>query len=257
MKKAIIPLLIVVVLLSGCAEIGAGNVVTEEKGFSDFKYVEVTGTFEVEIVQSDTFNTTIEADETMFDYVSVTKERDTLKISLSPRHTFTDFTLQAKTLKATVTMPSIYGLELSGASKGAARGFKSLDNFNLDVSGASSLDMDDIKVGDLSMEVSGASRVSGNMTAADIKLELSGASKVELAGLADDIMLKISGASTADLADFLLDNASAKLSGASEVTLNVKGKLDASVSDASRLYFLGNPTMGNISVTGASTIKHK
>jgi hypothetical protein len=39
--------------------------------------------------------------------------------------------------------------------------------------------------------------------------------------------------------------------------VNVKEQLDIVVSGASRLYFLGNPTMGNVEVTGASTVKHK
>jgi len=43
----------------------------------------------------------------------------------------------------------------------------------------------------------------------------------------------------------------------SEATINVKGRLDSVLSGASRLYFHGNPTMGNTEVSGASTIKHK
>ena len=60
-----------------------------------------------------------------------------------------------------------------------------------------------------------------------------------------------------DLVDFPADYADAKLSGASEATINVKRKLDSVLSGASRLYFQGNPTIGDISISGASTIKHK
>ncbi|GAI07881.1 unnamed protein product, partial [marine sediment metagenome] len=70
-------------------------------------------------------------------------------------------------------------------------------------------------------------------------------------------ILKASGASKVTLDDFPVDDANVHLSGASEATLNVKGRLDCAVTAASRLYFQGNPTMGNISVTGASTIKHE
>jgi len=262
MRKAIIPIILTAVLtvaalLSGCTVTGPGGTVTEEKDFTDFTCVDVEGTFEVEIIQSDSFSTTISADESFFDYIAVSKEGKTLRISLNPRHTFTDFTLQAKTLKAKVTMPALYGLHLSGASKGTVTGFKSSEDFSLDVSGASSLDIDDIEVDDVEFEISGASKVSGNMTADDTEFEVSGASNVELGGSASNVILKASGASKVDLADFPLDNADARLSGASEATLNVSGRLDFALSGASRLYFLGNPTMGKVSVTGASTIKHK
>jgi len=261
MKKAIIPIILVAVLtaalLSGCEVTGPGGVVTEEKDFTDFTYVDVGSAFEVEIIQSDSFSTSVSADESFFDYIAVTKEGNTLRIYLNPRHTFTDFTLRARTLKAKITMPALYGLQLSGASKATVTGFKSSKDFNLNVSGASSVDIDDMEVGDIEFEISGASKVSGSVNASDVRFEVSGASEVELEGSANNIILTASGASKVNLADFPLSNANAKLSGASETTLDVKGRLDAVLSDASRLYFQGNPTMGNISVTGASTIKHK
>lgn len=261
MKKAIFPIILVAVLttalLSGCEVTGPGGVVTEEKDFADFTYVDVEGTFEVEIIQSDSFSTSVSADESFFDYIAVSKEGNTLRIYLNPRHTFTDFTLQARTLKAKITMPALYGLHLSGASKATVTGFKSSKDFNLNVSGASSVNIDDMEVGDAEFEISGASKVTGSMNASDVRFEVSGASEVELEGSANNIILTASGASKVKLADFPFSNANAKLSGASETTLDVKGRLDAVLSDASRLYFQGNPTMGNISVTGASTIKHK
>jgi len=262
MRKAIIPLILVAVLVaaalfSGCGTNGLGNIVTEEKDFTDFTYVEVEDTFNVEITQSESFSVIVSADESFSDYVAVSKEGETLRIYLNPRHTFTDFTLQAKILKARITMPTLYGFHLSGASKGTVTGFNSPQDFSIDVSGASSLDIHDIEVDDAELQVSGASKVSGSMSADDAVFGVSGASKIKLEGKADDIVLNASGASKANLADFPLNNADVKLSGASEATINAKGKLDCVLSAASSLYFLGNPTMGNISVTGASTIKHK
>jgi len=267
MSKAIMLTILVTaimasVLLCGCEEIDLGGqdteeVITEEKDFTDFTYVDVGSAFEVEITRLDTFSVIISADESLFDYIEVSKTGDTLKISLKPRHIFTDFTIGAKTLKTEITMPALYGLELSGASKGIVTGFKSSEDFNLDVSGASSLEMADFEAGDAEFEVSGASKVAGNMNADDVKLEVSGASVVELEGEANNIILDIAGASTIDLTNFPLDNADVNLSGASKATIHVSGKLDTVLSGASSLYFYGNPVMGNINVSGASTVKHK
>ncbi|MFC2005417.1 head GIN domain-containing protein [Chloroflexota bacterium] len=262
MSKAIILITLVAVLTStillpGCTTNGLGGIVTEEKDLTDFTYVAVEGTFDIEIVQSESFSVSVSADESFYDYVAVSKTGNTLRIYLNPRHTFTDFTLQARTLKAKITMPALHGVHLSGASKGTVTGFKSSEDFSLEVSGASSLNIDDSEVGDAEFKISGASKVTGSMNADDVKFEVSGASKVDLDGSASNFFLTASGASKVDLTDFPLNNANAKLSGASEASINVKGRLDAVVSAASSIYFLGNPTMGNISVTGASTIKHK
>jgi len=269
MNKAIFPfiftaILIVTALFTGCAEGGLGDiipekedVITEEMGFDGFTSLEIGSAFKVEITRSETFSIIISADESLFDLVEVSQSRDTLKIYLNPRHIFTDFTLGAKTLKAEISMPALYELELSGASQGTITGFKSTQDFSLVVSGASDLETVNITVGDAECEISGASRLSGNLTATDIKFEVSGASSIELAGSADDIIFNVSGASRIDLADFPADDVAVGLSGASEATINVKGRLDTNLSGASRLYFYGNPTMGETSVSGASTIKHK
>ena len=267
MRKAIIPVilaagLVTVVLLSGCTTTetrrkSSGDVITEAKDFAGFTRVAVEGTFDVKITQSESYSIIISADEEFYDYVAVTKEGDTLRIYLNPRHTFTDFTLLAKTLKAEITMPVLYGLELSGASEGTVSGFKSSDDFSLNVSGASSCTIDDSVAGDIEVEISGASQVNGIVDARDIDFKVSGASNVDLEGSANNITLDASGASNIELEEFPINNARVDLSGASKATVNVKGRLDCMLSAASRLYFLGNPTMGNVNVTGASTIKHK
>jgi hypothetical protein len=259
MRKAAVALILIltVALFSGCSASVTGKLITEEKDFTDFTKVDVEGAFDIEIIKANSFSVTVSGDEGFFDYIAVEKEGDTLKISLDPRHTFTDFTLVAKTLKAKVAMPALRRLRLSGASTGTIQGFSSSDDFSIEVSGASALDMDDIKTSDAEFEISGASKVAGNIEAGDIEFKVSGASGVELEGSADNTAIEASGASNVNLADFPLNNADVKLSGASEATVNVKGRLDSVLSAASRLYFHGNPTIGNMEVSGASTIKHK
>ena len=178
MRKAVVPfaliLLLTAAVFSGCEEIAPGEVITEQKDFSGFNNIDAGSAFEVEITRSDSYSVIISADESLFDYVEVTKAGTTLKIYLNPRHILTDFTLGARILKAEITMPSLHRLELSGASKGVINGFQSSYDFNLVVSGASTLEMVDIGVGNADIEVSGASRVSGNIATHDTRCEVSG-----------------------------------------------------------------------------------
>jgi len=263
MRKAIVPAMLIavlaaIVIVSGCNVTGSGKVIEEEKDFTDFSRVDVGSAFEVEIVKANSFSVKISADESLIDYVVVSKEADTLKINLKPHHIFTDFTLGKKTLKAEITMPALRGLEVSGATETTISGFAASENFILEVSGASSLKMDDIEVGNADFDVSGASDVTGSMKATNVVFKVSGASTVKLTGSASNLVLDTSGASNADLTEFpLAEDADVKLSGASKATVNLKGTLDCNVSAASSLFFLGNPTMGDVEVSGASTIKHK
>jgi len=67
----------------------------------------------------------------------------------------------------------------------------------------------------------------------------------------------VSGASTCNLADFPVHDVNVNVSGASTGTINLDGRLDANVSGASTLLYIGEPTMGTINVSGASTLREK
>ena len=153
-------------------------------------------------------------------------------------------------------MPKLCKLRLGGAATCAVSGFSSDDAFDLNISGGSILDVD-IEAGKTKVEVSGAGRLKGQMTLADAEFTLSGASRAELSGAANNVVLSAWGASRLDLTDFALDDTGVNLKGASEAAVNVNGKLDMDLSSGSRLYYSGNPTMGKINVSGASTLSQR
>lgn len=255
MKEATVAVLMSVLLTSGLlvgciggVVTGSGNLDTREFNFSDFNRVEVGSAFEVKVVQSDSHSVSVTADDNLFDYIMVSKQGTTLKIYLKTAQYI------ATTTRAEITMPQLRGLELSGATRGTVSGFSSTENVDIEVSGASSLDMVDISTGDIDFNVSGASRVTGDITARDADFEVSGASTVQLEGSAGDTVIEASGASRAELAGFTVNNADVRLSGASSGTVNLEGRLDADLSGASTLSYIGEPTMGNINTSGASTL---
>jgi len=233
--------------------IGSGKLATEENELSDFKIVEVGSAFKVEISQSDAYSVSIIADENLFDYIRVSKNGETLAIGLKPGYDY-----QSLTLSAEITMPELYELRLSGATRGTVNGFSSSHEFTLDLSGASSLDMVDMSAGDIEVTLSGASLVTGSIKGSgDARFTLSGASRVRVEGAADNLYIQASGASDLELSDFPVHNADANLSGASRAAVNLDGRLDADLSGGSHLIYIGEPTMGDINTSGGSTISKK
>jgi hypothetical protein len=197
MKKAIVAISMAVfltsVLLVSCGGVltGSGNLKTEEYTFTDFHKVEISSAFEFDIRQSGSYGVSITADDNVIEKVQVTKEGNTLKIGLGtiPR-------LGPVTLQATVTMPQLRSLAVSGASRGAVYDFSSAEDVNI--------------------TLSGASKVAGDLTAGNVNF-----------------------------------------SGASTGTINLSGKLDANLSGASKLSYIGEPTMGTINTSGGSTLSKK
>ena len=258
MKKTIVTVLVTVLLTSGllvgCGEvlIGSGNLKTEESTFRDFTSVEISRAFEFDINQSNSYGVSITADDNVIEKVQVTKEGDTLKIGLK-----TIPSLGPVTLKAAVTIPNLRGLDISGATHGTVSGFSSTENLDIEVSGASSLDLVEISAGDVKFDLSGASKVTGDTITGDADFDIDGASTVQLEGSASDIVVDADGASHVKLAGFTVNNADVSLGGASKGTVNLSGKLDANLSGASKLEYIGEPTMGNINTSGASTLSKK
>jgi len=259
MRKAIVGVFVVALLISGllvgCQQVGmvkgSGNLKTESFTFSDFTRVEVGSAFEVKVAQSGSYGVSITVDDNLFDYIEVSKEGTTLKIGLKTAH-YIDTTTRAE-----ITMPQLRGLDLSGATRGTVTGFSSTENLNIEVSGASSADLAGMSVGDVKLDISGASKVNGDIAAGDADFEVSGASTVQLEGSANDITVNASGASRVELAAFPVHNANVTLSGASNGTVNLDGRLNAELSGASKLSYIGEPTMGTINTSGASTLSKK
>jgi len=232
-----------------------GTAETRQYDFTDFTEVEIGLAFDYEIVRADTYSISITTYPAVFERLNVVQQGKTLKIER--RGTGSIWTLGRADLKAVITMPQLTGLEGSGATQGVVTGFNSTDDLDIAVSGASKLRIESIVAGDVTLEASGASKVTGDLTAQNIDFELSGASSMQLGGTARDAVIDASGASRLKLAEFQINNADVRLSGASNASVNVAGTLDLQISGASDLDYYGHPTLGKIDISGSSSIDQK
>lgn len=213
---------------------GSGNVITLTKDFTDSDQVEIGSAFDATIQQGDTFAVVIRVDDNLVRDLSAKQVGQALEVSLDPDRVFG---IGSATLKAEITMPTLAGVEASGASHVTLAGFDSPQTLRVVASGASS--------------------VAGEIQAGETSMEASGASSISLAGGAANLVLEVSGASSVDLESFPVTDLQAELSGASSAVVNASGTLDVEASGASELSYLGNPTLGSVNTSGASTVRQK
>lgn len=254
LSAVIVLILISVVIATGCIVpgfgppiSGSGVLETREYDYANFTRIEVGSTFEVTIESSSDYNLSITADDNIFEFINVTQNAGTLRIGLEPGRSYV-----STTQKAVITLPSLFGLKLYGASAAVVTGFNSSDDLSVEVSGASNLNINETLVTNTQFEVSGASHVFGNLEMTAGNFVISGASSVELTGSAQDILLEASGASNARLSGLPCTDISFNISGASRATVNASSSLSGSLSGASQLTYLGSPTLGAIDITGGS-----
>jgi hypothetical protein len=223
-----------VIVLSGCNVIGAaitgsGNVVSQEYDFTDFEEVDISHAFQGTITQGDAYSIVVRVDDNLVDRLEVSQEGNRVNIGLEETSLVTRATMEFE-----ITMPNLTWLGVSGASQAQLNGFASGDDFTA--------------------EASGASRIHGDVATGNLDLEASGASTIALAGTGGDVRANAGGASTIDLEALTAANANVEASGASTVIVNMTGQLNANASGASNIYYLGNPTLGNIDESGGSNV---
>jgi hypothetical protein len=279
-------------LLTGCSAIfhtsGTGQIVEKTYDFKDFTNVEISNAYQYEITQSDNYSVVVSTPESLVDHLDIHISGNTLYIGMK----FVLFS--SSNLKITITMPQLINLSVTGACDGTATGFDSNSNLEIYLSGASRLDAN-FKAGITKLDISGDSRITGNLTAADTEIILSGASDLNMtmqtgntvitaSGSSDirgslqaaDCQFNLSGASTCNISGaagktiiaasgasdfissgFTVQTADVKLTGASDASIRVNGTMNVDISGASTLNYSGNPTIGKIDISGASKMNHQ
>lgn len=172
---------------------GSGNVSTEKRDIDGFDSIEVSGIFQVEIVSGKDFSVEVQTDDNLVQFVKTDVDDGTLEISLdkkvSPR----------SDLIVRVTAPNIKKIESSGVSKITASGIKNdslaiessgaskisaageTAKLSVNVSGAGSVNAEDLKAVDADIRASGACKISVNVSGS-LKTDASGASNITYTG---------------------------------------------------------------------------
>ena len=236
LARFLIVVLVALVILGGCQAglrvadvIGSGRTTTQSYDFSRFDSVEISDTFQVDLTAGDGYSVEVTVDDNLVDHLQVEQHGDTVKIGLKP---FTS--ISHAQLRARITLPTLAGLDVSGASRAGVQDFRSDKNMRI--------------------KVSGASEIRGDMETGDLAADVSGGSTLQLKGRGSAVRATASGASTIDLHEFAAGDADVDASGASRIELNMAGTLNARASGASTVHYTGNPTLGRVEESGASTV---
>jgi hypothetical protein len=184
--------------------------------------------FVISVQQSPLYSVSVRGDRRNIDDLEVEKIGSTLRIR------YDEPEYRQYTTYITITMPSLRGVNFSGASVSTVTGFNDL--------------------GELDITLSGASVSQVNLEVQSMQLNLSGASKLTLSGEASALQATVSGASIYSGFAFGVDDASVDVSGASKMHVTARQKLNAIASGASTVLYRGSPVVTS-QVSGASSVQ--
>jgi hypothetical protein len=210
---------------------GSGHIIDQDLKVNDFNSINVRGAFKLEIVKADDYKVTLSTDENLINRLRINLEHRTLNVRIEAPATFFPTSLTMR-----IALPEIASINLAEDVQASFQGFKSVPDFTLFLSENCVLN------GDLEAIVS--------------RFHISKSSKVILKGSSVRLEMDCSE-SVLDLANFTLFTAKVELKLASEAILNVNDKFEVVLSDASKIYYLGNPLIINTVITGGSSMMRR
>ena len=181
------------VLLAGCTiATGSGQTASESRDVSGFTRVQLTGSGEVTVSQSDEESLTVEADRKLLPRVTSEVSNGTLILGLR-RNTIS---LASRTVRYHVGVRELAGLSVSGSGDVTAT---------------------DISTATLRVEISGSGRITTSGSAEVQELDISGSGSYRGADLASKTArVQITGSGDADLV--VSDALDVRISGSGSVT---------------------------------------
>ena len=225
-----ITLTMAVMVLTSCQGgiVGNGKVETREEKVGNFNRLVIEGNFHVFLEPSDKPTLRMEMDENLYDIVKVTEEGSTLRIASRLN------IMQARDKNLYIGVKDLEKLELTGAIK---------------------IVSDEVlKLNDLSIIASGASRIDFEIEARKLRLDMSGASECDFRGKVNELRVQLSGAGDVDALDLIADDVEIDLSGAGGARVYAKEKLDVSISGVGSVRYRGEPDIHK-SISGLGSLK--
>jgi hypothetical protein len=227
-------LLPISILLNSCnvnCISGSGRQVTEDRSLVAFTKVEFGGTIKLKIRQDSLPFMRITADDNIQKLIKTQINGEVLKIEMDG-----DF---CNTGEIIIELGSKQwkGIKASGDTKIMTENQINTNEFDLDLSGSSEVDLD--------------------LMTAIFRAESSGSSKINLKGQARKSDINLSGASEINAFDFVVGDYDIKSSGASKCAINVLNSLKINSSGASEVLYKGYPKEIVNDKSGSSTLTHE
>jgi Putative auto-transporter adhesin, head GIN domain len=215
------------------------DVQTETTPLAPFKRIDISGAAVITLVQDTNGPLVASVPQTGAVKINVKVQKETLII---------------KAADSSRWWSNVFGRGPAGPTQITIH-FKDLEN--IDVSGGVKISAREVRVPVLRIDGSGGTTIQiDDLRATTLSVDGSGAVKAELAGQVTDQNISISGAADYQAAKLVSDNAAVEVSGAGKIIVNVRKKLNASISGAGVVEYIGDPSVKE-SVSGVGRVKRR
>ena len=212
---------------------GNGKTVTIERSVGEYDRVALAGWFDVELVDGNEGELTLEGESNLLDYIK-TEVKDgklTIKqkkgVNLKPSN-------WNEGILITVPVESIDGVSLSGSGDIVGKTTLQSNNFKTSISGS----------GDITLAVEAKS----------VDASMSGSGDINLSGRTNEFEVSVSGSGDISAFDLEADFVEAQVSGSADIKVTANEMLKARVSGSGDISYKGNPKKIDTKSSGSGDI---
>lgn len=237
-----------------------------------FTKVSISVKAKVFIEQADNYKLTIQTDDKTFENILIENTSNELRIKSKSNWNIDE------SVTIHITAPTLNGIYFAGSSSLLIEKPFVTDEMELKVSGSGSMNVNNLKAGNVSASVSGSGSMNldhlntdkisvsvsgsgkmmiGDLTADKVSASVSGSGGVTLSGSKPGSTeeLKISGSGKIDAIGFETANSKVEISGSGNCKVFVTKNLDASITGSGNVTYKGNPVI-NSKTTGSGRVNH-
>jgi len=209
---------------------GDGIIVSKNIELEKFNSIEISGSFDVELIPGETPEIIILSDSNLMNYVMNEIQGNTLKV----------YTSKQTSLKPT----DIIKLKIQ---------VQDLKSISID--GSTSITSQNIGVAKLfSININGSGSYNGALQSQQIEVNISGAGNVLLTGSSDKIISQISGSGIIDSRNLISSIGTAIISGSGDIYIQATELLDVQISGKGDVYYQGTPATISQKISGSGKL---
>ncbi|MEZ4886088.1 MAG: head GIN domain-containing protein [Chitinophagales bacterium] len=228
---------------------GSGDVISETRIVDFFDEIELRGSFELHLSQSDEFSLIIEADDNILPLIDTRiNTQDRLIIDLD------DCIRKSEPIVLYIGAPNIEEIYLKGSGDVIAATTLDFNALKLEINGSGNVDIDSLFVNfaEIIIDGSGDARID-YLDALTVNAEVSGSGNIDLAGFSNDFNVEIDGSGDVDALNLITENCDIDISGSGNCEITATDKLDIIIRGSGSVYYRGNPVISS-SISGSGNI---
>lgn len=212
---------------------GNGTMKTDTRTTQAYDKIDVSGSFDVELIEGTEGSITVDAEENLQEYIITEVNGNTLEI-----YTQNGVSINShKGIHITVPVIDLDGVALTGSGSITAKQTLTATTFKASVTG------------------SGNSKLTLN--AEDIIANVTGSGSLTLKGSSHDVHADITGSGNLIAKDLQTNDADVTVQGSGDMLINCTENLKASVTGSGDIEYLGTPETRDFSTLGSGDITAK